>query len=100
MRNADGVVVTKTAPTGRVTKYETGKQADGDTVTTVTEPSGAQTVTVYGGDGTTKITSPDGTVTTATAGPDPRWGMRAPIAAEVTTTTPGGITRRSRASAR
>jgi RHS repeat-associated protein len=90
---ADGAKVVKTGPTGRTTTYETSSSQNGDTATTVTEPTGAKTVTVYGADGVTSITSPDGTITKAKAGPDPRWGMRAPIPAEVTTTTPGGKTR-------
>ena len=92
-RTASGARVTSTSEAGRVTTYETAKQPDGSTRTTVTEPSGAATVTAYGSDGVTRVTSPDGTVTSAKSGPDPRWGMRAPIPAEVTTTTPGGRSR-------
>ena len=47
-------------------------------------------MTVHGADGVTTITDPDGTVTTTKLAGDPRWGMRAPIAAEVTRTTPAG----------
>ena len=89
----DGAKIVKTGPTGRTTTYETASAPNGDTQTTVTEATGAKTVTVYGSDGTTTITSPDGTKIKAKSGPDPRWGMRAPIPAEVTTTTPGGRTR-------
>lgn len=92
-RTADGVLVTRTAPSGRLTTYRTESLTTGGTRTTVTEPSGAATVTAYGSDGTTKVTAADGTVTTAKAGPDPRWGMRAPIPAEVTTRLPSGATR-------
>jgi RHS repeat-associated protein len=90
---AGGSEVTKTSPEGRVTKYETAKLADGSMQTTVTEPSGAKTVTVYGKNGVTRVTGPDGTVVSSESGPDPRWGMRAPIPVKVTTTTPGGITK-------
>jgi RHS repeat-associated protein len=92
-RTADGSRIKKTSPEGRDTIYETATDSSDDTTTTVTEPTGAVTRTVYGADGTTRITAPDGTVTTATAGPDPRWGMRAPLPASVVTRTPDGRTK-------
>src|SRR4051794_33122171 len=55
-------VAIKTAG-GRTTKYAMEVLANGDRRRTVTEPSGAKTVSVVGVDGITTLTEPDGTKT-------------------------------------
>jgi RHS repeat-associated protein len=57
---------------------------------TITDPAGQQTRTVIARNGTRTTTYPDGTKVTTVLGPDPRWGMRAPVATSVVTTTPSG----------
>src|SRR5262249_12011768 len=49
-------------------------------------------------DGTVTTTQPDGTVTRVVPGPHPRFGTRAPFPAEVTLTTPSGLSRTVRTS--
>ena len=80
---------------GRDTVFETATDSPGDTTTTATRALGrGQPRRLRRRRRRPRLTAPDGTVTTAPLGPDPRWGMRAPIAASLTTRTPCGRTRR------
>ncbi|MFE8595391.1 fibronectin type III domain-containing protein [Archangium violaceum] len=88
---AKGFVVNKTTPDG-TTVIDVSQTAAGEK-RVVTSPSGEVTTTLTELDGTVTTTQPDGTVTRVVTGPDPRFGTRAPIPAEVTLTTPGGISR-------
>jgi RHS repeat-associated protein len=86
----DGFAVVRTSDMGKETRFRAEYLPGGGVRSRITDPSGAESVTLVGEDGTTTVTDPDGTVTTTKPAGDPRWGMRAPIAAEVTRTTPGG----------
>jgi len=88
-----GFTVTTTTATGRTTTYAVTDLPTGDQQRTVTEGgcSCNASETVKGADGTTTTTARDGTVTVRRDGPDPRFGMQAPIPAEVTVTTPSGL---------
>jgi RHS repeat-associated protein len=85
-----GFQVVRTSEEGKETRFRAEYLPGGGVRSRITDPSGAESVTTRGEDGVTTITDPDGTVTTTRLAGDPRWGMRAPIAAEVTRTTPGG----------
>ena len=87
----DGYAVVRTSPLGKETRFRTEYLPGGGLRSRITDPSGAESETVYGADGVTTVTDPDGTVTTAKLEGDPRWGMRAPIATEITRTTPAGL---------
>jgi RHS repeat-associated protein len=82
--------VTLTDALGRATSYRVERLSSGDQRVTTTDPAGSQVQTVIGRDGSQTATHPDGTRVDVVLGPDPRWGMRAPVAARVTATTPGG----------
>ena len=85
-----GFAVVRTSDLGRETRFRAEYLPGGGVRSRIVDPSGAESATVQGADGVTTITDADGTVTTTKLAGDPRWGMRAPIAAEVTRTTPGG----------
>ncbi len=110
--DADGRLIRAESPTGRVQRLARSGDTD---QTTVTVTSGEGRDTLYksqalpSGDRVRTITTPDGEVTTLTvhpdgsrtpssrtapvdqvSGPDPRWGMRAPMPVDETTTTPAG----------
>jgi RHS repeat-associated protein len=65
---------------------------NGDRRRVIARPSGATTTLLVHPDGSRDLTAADGTLTSQKAGPDPRWGMRAPLPVDVTTTTPAGRT--------
>ncbi|MCI0528218.1 MAG: hypothetical protein L0Y56_12335, partial [Nitrospira sp.] len=56
-----------------------------------TFPDGTQSEVLIGTDGSRVTTLPEDMVITGVEGPDPRWGMQAPLAQSLTTTTPGGL---------
>ncbi len=89
-----GFEVTTTTATGRTTTYAITDLPTGDQQRTVTDGGCAcnASETVRGADGITTTTARDGTVTVRRDGPDPRFGMQAPIPAELTVTTPSGLT--------
>ncbi len=58
---------------GKETKYSMEVLANGDRRRTVTEPSGAKTVSVVRTDGITELTAPDGTKTAV------EYGARSPL---------------------
>jgi RHS repeat-associated protein len=82
--------VTLTDALGRATAYRVERLGSGDQRATTTDPAGLQVETVIRRDGSLTATHPDGTRVDVVLGPDPRWGMRAPVPARVTATTPGG----------
>jgi RHS repeat-associated protein len=86
----DDYTVTLTSPLGRITAYRVERLGTGDVRLTTTDPAGVQVRAVIGRDGRQSVTHPDGTTVAVVLGPDPRWGMRAPLAKNVTVTTPGG----------
>ncbi len=75
---------------GRTTTHRVEYPSDGSERRTTTDPAGQQIQVVKGQNGNQTATYPDGTTVTTVLGPDPRWGMRAPLATSVVTTTPGG----------
>jgi RHS repeat-associated protein len=85
-----GFQVVRTSELGKETRFRAEYLPGGGVRSRIVDPSGAESVIVHGEDGVTTITDPDGSVTATRLAGDPRWGMRAPIVAEVTRTTPGG----------
>jgi RHS repeat-associated protein len=82
--------VALTTALGRTTTYRVERLSNGSERRTTIDPAGKQSQVVRDQNGTRTATHPDGTTVTITIGPDPRWGMLAPLAASVVTTTPGG----------
>jgi len=82
--------VTSTTPLDRATTYTVQRLYNEDLVMTSTDPARVEVRATIGQDGRQSATLPDGTRVDMVLGPDPRWGMRAPIAASLTVTTPGG----------
>ncbi|MBI4584689.1 MAG: PKD domain-containing protein [Planctomycetes bacterium] len=81
---------TSTTPLGRPTTYTVERLYNNDLRLTSTDPAGVEVQALIGQDGRQTATLPDGTRVDLVLGPDPRWGMRAPFAASLTVTTPGG----------
>ncbi|MEO8135168.1 MAG: RHS repeat-associated core domain-containing protein, partial [Betaproteobacteria bacterium] len=90
---SNGYTVTTTSALGRVRAYQVEQLSTGAVRRSVTQPSGAKTVTLIDTDSSTQTIYPDGGSSTVQYGPDPRWGMLAPVATSMTLTTPGGLTR-------
>jgi YD repeat-containing protein len=88
----DAYTVTVTTALGTATTYVVAQLADGRTQETRLDAGGGRTVITYGLDGSQTAKYPDGSTLAIQQAPDPRWGMMAPVAATVTTTTPGGKT--------
>ncbi len=82
--------VTSTSPLGRPTTYTVNRLYNDDLRLTSTDPAGVVAQAMIGQDGRQTATLPDGTIVELVLAPDPRWGMRAPFAASLTVTTPGG----------
>jgi RHS repeat-associated protein len=74
---------------GDRTTYETHPRDAGGTRTTVTGPSGAETVRETTPAGVSTTTYPDGTQVESTGAPDPRWGMLASFAGRQVYRRPG-----------
>jgi RHS repeat-associated protein len=87
---SNGYTVTTTSALGRSHAYQVEQLPTGAIRRSVTQPSGAQTVTVIGTDGSEQTTNPDGSSSTVQYGPDPRWGMLAPHLLKRVRTVPGG----------
>ena len=85
--------VTLTSPLGRVRTFHAERLSNRDLRLTNTDAAGAQSQWLIGQDGTQSGTEENGTTTSLTLGADPRWGMRAPIPASFTITTPNGLSR-------
>lgn len=96
--NELGTTVTIRTAGGKATSYAMEVLPNGDRRRTVTEPSGAKTVSLARADGITELTAPDGTVTTVEYGTDPRWGAAVRVAADKTVTTPAGKSTRTKRS--
>lgn len=82
--------VTLTSALGRSTVYRVEVADNHDLSLSTTDSAGRQARAAIGQDGRQTVIQPDGTRTDVVLGPDPRWGMRAPVAASVTLTTPDG----------
>jgi RHS repeat-associated protein len=89
--NADYTVSLTTA-LARTSSYRVERLPDGAVRLTVRDEAGAQNVTVLAVDGSQTVTMADGSAVSRVLGPDPRWGMRAPLVAHQTLTTPAGKT--------
>ncbi len=83
--------VTVTTALGRRTVHRTETQENGDQRLTTTDCDGSFSQSAIGKDGRLSASYADGTRVDLVLGPDARWGMRAPIPASMTTTTPGGL---------
>jgi RHS repeat-associated protein len=90
--DSNSYTVTTTSALGLVRSYQVEELPTGALRRSVTQPSGAKTVTLINIDGSRITTYAYGTVVTVQYGPDPRWGMLAPVATSVTK-TPSGLTR-------
>jgi RHS repeat-associated protein len=88
----NGYTVTTTSALGRSHVYQVEQLPTGALRRSVTDWSGAKTVTLINTDGSEQTTYADGTVVTAQHGPDPRWGMLAQVNKIISLTTPGGLT--------
>lgn len=86
---ANGYSVSVTTALGRTTAHLIERTATGGVHRVTTDPSGLKADTVIGADGTQVTTYADGTRVSSVESGDPRWGMQAPLAASVTTTTGG-----------
>jgi|GEM_PF-957188 len=76
---------------GRTDTYQVQTLSTGDKKNLDTDPAGLQTQGLRRTNGTNTTTAPDGRVTTLAQSGDPRWGMQAPLAANATISTPGGL---------
>jgi len=83
--------VTHFTAENRATAYVVDNRTLPNQVRTNTFPDGTHSQVVTQSDGTHTTTLADGMITTLVEGPDPRWGMRAPLAKSVVTTTPGHL---------
>jgi RHS repeat-associated protein len=88
----NGYTVTTSSALGLTHEYQVERLPASVVRRTVTDASGAKTITVINTDGSRQVTYPDGTVANQVNGPDPRFGMQAPIVQSQTLTTPGGRT--------
>ena len=87
-----GYSVTATTAEGRTSTYTSEVLADGSARSTVTTPAGARNTSTVKPNGDETLAYADGTVVTSRWTSDPRWGLTAPILAERTVRTPGGVT--------
>lgn len=87
----NGYEVTMTSALGRKTTYRIENLPIGDQRRTTLHPDGTKSLKIIGADGTETSTDPDGTIQKVTYGPDPRFGMQAPLAAQVSLTLPSGL---------
>ena len=76
---------------GKATAYRVERFKTGGARFTTTGCDAGQSQAVIGIDGHQTSVDASGTTTSLDLGADPRWGMRAPIAARITMTTPGGL---------
>ncbi|MFN0128065.1 MAG: RHS repeat-associated core domain-containing protein [Verrucomicrobiales bacterium] len=83
--------VTLTSHLGKTMTYRVERLQNGGSRMTNTGCENGQSQSVFGIDGHQSTVDASGTTITLDLGADPRWGMRAPIAASTTITTPGGI---------
>ncbi|MFO1352645.1 MAG: hypothetical protein U1F68_19025 [Gammaproteobacteria bacterium] len=88
---ATGYQVKRTTGLSRVTTDQVEELASGDRQRTNTLPTGLDETLLQGADGVATATAADGTVTTTILGADPRFALQAPILANLTIVTPGGL---------
>jgi hypothetical protein len=86
----DDYTVALTTPLGRTTTYRVEELPNGSRRLTATDAAGARSQSVQALDGGITTTLRDGSTVSVLLAPDPRWGMRAPVAATLTSTTPSG----------
>jgi YD repeat-containing protein len=96
--NTQTHTVVFSSPEGRKTTYRIQHPVTNDSVLTIINPDGTQSIVTQHPDGTTSMVDPDGTTISAKDSPDPRWGMAAPIAATQTVKSPAGLTQTTTAS--
>ncbi len=89
---SDGNNVTTSTALGRTHSYQVEKLLNGAILRTVTDSSGAATVTQSNSDGSEQTTFADGNSITAAYGPDPRFGMLAPHITSRVRSAPDGLT--------
>ncbi|MBF0147682.1 MAG: hypothetical protein HQL84_15910, partial [Magnetococcales bacterium] len=91
---ADGHVAALTSALGRANRYLVETAVNGRRVRRTIGADGTVTEQYQEVDGATRTTMADGTVMSRKEAPDPRFGMAAPVDAEVTLATPGGLVRK------
>ncbi len=94
MGSNNNYTVTLTTHLGRTTTYRVRHLPNGDTQRITTDCGGGTAQVLVGSDGRVTATEGVGITRSLVLGPDPRWGMRAPITASLTTVTPGRLTNR------
>ncbi len=82
--------ITVTTALGQTTAHRVETQKNGDQRLTTSDCAGLSSQSTVGRDGRLSATYADGSRVDLVLGPDPRWGMRAPIAASLTSVTAGG----------
>lgn len=82
--------VTLSRDQGQTSIHRVETQPNGDRRVTVTSCDGTSSQSTIGTEGRLTASLPDGSRAELLVGPDPRWGMRSPILAQLTTTAPGG----------
>ena len=87
----NGYQVNRTTGLNRVTTYKVEELANGSRQRTNTLPNGLNSLSVESPSGVKTSTEPEGTIVATTLGPDPRWSVQAPILANYTVSTPGGL---------
>jgi RHS repeat-associated protein len=87
--SASGAEVTVSTSMGRTRSRHIGRDENGASLRTNTNPAGLST-TVSDNDISRTITHPDGTVVTEELAPDIRWQMQVPFITRRTVTTPAG----------
>jgi RHS repeat-associated protein len=84
--------VTVTTPLGRTTSFKNGGSEEAGFNRTVTEPTGAQTVTQISPGGAIASTLPDGVTASSEIGPDPRFGALGRFTKILRLKEPSGLT--------
>ncbi|MCP5057566.1 MAG: hypothetical protein GY937_12695 [bacterium] len=82
--------VTTSFPSGKSKTVTIEEPVTGELIDTRTGFDGLATSTIINPDGSESTASPDGTVVTTQEAPDPRFGLSAPIQADLQISTPGG----------
>ncbi len=83
--------VSLTTAEGRTSSYQVEAVSTGEMRHVNTFACCTQNDVLFGADGSTKVAYGDGTVTTEEEGPDPRFGIQAPLMAEMTIDPPGSV---------
>jgi RHS repeat-associated protein len=89
---AKGRTVTVTTPLGRTTIFKNSGNEETGFERTVTEPSGAQTVTKISPSGAINSTLADGVTASSEIGPDPRFGALGRFTKDLRLKEPSGLT--------